>query len=97
MRLVREILKHGSRVEVPHRGAAHDVQTERTVNAKVESGIKLLHKSRLLCPTLNAQANGQWSNHALHEELAGEAEYNGVEGHKGEIGLALGILNGFTS
>lgn len=35
MRLMREVLKHGSCVEIPHRGAAHDIQTERTVDTKV--------------------------------------------------------------
>lgn len=36
---------------------------------------------------------GKGTNHALHEELAGEAQDDGVEGDKGKISFALAILN----
>ena len=90
---VRETLKHGIRVEIPDRRATHNVQAKRTENGKVTGRVELLHKSGLFCFSLNAQTDGQGTNHALHEELAREAQDDGVEGDKGEIGLALAILD----
>jgi hypothetical protein len=90
---VREPLKHGIRVEVPDWRAAHDVQAKRTEDGKVHGRVELLHESGLFCFPQDAETNGQRADHALHEELAGEAQDNGVEGYKGEIGLALAVLN----
>jgi hypothetical protein len=90
---VRETLKHGIRVEVPDGRATHDVQPKGTENGKVHGRVELLHEPGLLCFPQNAQTNGQRADHALHEELAGEAQDDGVKGDKGEISLSLAILN----
>lgn len=93
--VVREILEHASRVEVPDGGSRHDIQAEWTVDAKVHGRVELLHEARLLGAALDSPSDGQWTDESLHEELAGEAEDDSVEGHKGEIGLSLSIVNWF--
>lgn len=93
MRPVWESLEHASRVEVPYRGTAHNVHAKRTVYTKVDCGIELFHEARLFPTTLDAPSNGKWTNGSLHEELAGEAENDCVKGNKGEVGLALAIVN----
>lgn len=94
---VRETLKHGIRVEIPDGRATHDVQAKGTEDGKVNGRVELLHESGLFCFSLDAQTDGQRTDHALHEELAGEAQDDGVEGDKGEICLSLSVLNWLTS
>ena len=89
---VREALVHASGVEVPHRRARHDPQTERTEDGKVHCGVCLLHEASLFPTALDSGADGQGSDQTLHAELAGEGEDDGVEGHESEILLALAIL-----
>ena len=43
--LVREGLVHSSRVEVPHRRSAHDIQARRSHKRKVEGCVHLLHEA----------------------------------------------------
>lgn len=90
---VRETLKHGIRVEIPDGRATHDVQAKGTENGKVDGRVELLHESGLFCFSLDAQTDGQRTDHALHEKLAREAQDDGVEGDKSEISLSLAILN----
>lgn len=94
MRTMGKALEHASCVEVPYRGAAHDVQAKRTVDAEVHGGVELFHEARLFPATLDAPSNSKWTNGSLHEELAGEAENDCVKGNKGEVGLALAIVDG---
>lgn len=94
---MREALKHSICVEVPDWRTVHDVQAKGTENGKIDGCVELFHESGLLCFSGNAEMNGKGTNHALHEELAGEAQDNGVEGDKREISFALAILDWFAS
>jgi hypothetical protein len=94
---MREALKHGICVEVPDGRATHDVQAKGTEDGKVHGCVELLHESCLFCFSHNAQTDSQRADHALHEEFAGEAQDDGVESNKGEISLALAILDWLTS
>ncbi|KAH6605132.1 hypothetical protein Trco_006839 [Trichoderma cornu-damae] len=90
---VREPLVHAARVEVPDRRAAHDVHASRPQDAKVKGGIHLFHEAGLL-PLAEAGFAGKRAQHLLHDELAGERQDDGVEGDKGNVPLALAILDG---
>ena len=94
VRLVRETLIHGLRVEVPNRRPAHDIQAEGPVDGEVHGGVKLFHKSGLLGARLDAAADRNRPDEALHKELAGEREDNGIEGHEGEVASTFAILDG---
>ena len=85
MRAVRESLEHARRVEIPHRRAGHDVQPKGAKDGKVHCCIDLLHEAVLLYPGADVVPQGERADKALHEELAGEGEDDGVEGDKGEI------------
>jgi len=89
---VREALVHASGVEVPHRRARHDPQTERTEDGKVHCGVCLLHEASLFPTALDSGADGQGSDQTLHAELAGEGEDDGVEGDESKVLAALAIL-----
>lgn len=93
---VREALEHGRRVEVPDRAAAHDIQSKGAEDAKVDCRVELLHESCLLGLALDAETDGQRTDHTLHEELACEAQDNGIEGDECKVSLALAILQRLT-
>jgi len=57
--LVREVLVHGARVEVPHGGAAHDVHARGAQEAKVERRVHLLHEAGLLAARSQPSPAGQ--------------------------------------
>lgn len=95
MRLVREVLIHSTRVEVPHRGPAHDVHARGAEEAKVEGGIHLLHIAGLLSAGLEPGTAGHRAQNLLHDELAGEGQDDRVEGDKGDIPATLSILGEF--
>lgn len=88
---VRESLEHGSRVEVPNVRAAHDIQTERTKDPKVDSRVNLLHKPGSLTLAFDAAVHSQWANHLLHDKFTCEGQHHCVEGHKGDILLAFAV------
>jgi hypothetical protein len=50
VRLVWEVFVHAPCVEIPHRCKAHDVQSARTQDNKVDSSVHLFHESRLFRP-----------------------------------------------
>jgi hypothetical protein len=91
MRSVRESFKHSRRIEIPKWTPRHHVQAERAKDHKVHGSVHLLHKSALLVSTSNATPEGKWSDEALHEELAREAEDDGIEGDEGDIVWTLAI------
>lgn len=91
---VGEALKHGGGVEVPQRRAFHDVQTERTENAKVHSCVDLLHEAGGLTSALDSAPFGQRTNDLLHHELARKGEHDGVERDEGDILLSLSVHDG---
>ncbi len=89
---VREVLVHGTRVEVPHGGAAHDEHARGPQDAKVEGRIHLFHVPGLLGAGLEPVPAGHGLQDLLHDELAGEGEHNGVEGDEGDVPETLAIL-----
>ena len=89
---VREALVHASRVEVPDGSARHDPEAKRSEDGKVHGCVCLLHEARLFSTALDTGADGQGQDQALHAELAGEGEDDGVESDEREILLALAIL-----
>lgn len=88
---VREIHKHGSRIEIPDVGPTHDIQAERTKHGKVDSCVNLFHKPRRFPPTADPTVDSPRSNKTLHNEFSGERQHNGVERHKGNILLPFSI------
>lgn len=88
---VREVLEHGSGVEVPDIRPLHDVQAERTENTKVDRRVDLLHEPSRLALTANTTVNGEWANQLLHDELAREREHDSIECHEGNILLTLSV------
>lgn len=93
VRAVREALVHARRVEVPDRRARHDPQTEGAEDRKVHGRVGLLHEACLLAAVLDAGADREGEDQALHAELAREREDDGIEGDKGEVLSALAILS----
>ena len=91
MRSVWESLKHSRRIKVPKGTPRHHVQAEGPKDGKVHGSVHLLHKSALLVSASNAIPEGKWSDEALHEELAREAEDDGVEGDEGDVVWTLAI------
>ncbi len=91
VRLVREVLVHAPGREVPDGRLAHHPQTQRTEHGEVDGRVRLLHEAGLLGPRLDARRHGCRPEHALHDELAGEGEHDGVEGDEGEVGEALAV------
>jgi hypothetical protein len=89
---MRESLVHASRVEVPHGCARHDPESERSKDGKVHCRVRLLHEARLFPTALDSCADCEGSDQALHAELAGEGEDDGVERDESEVLLALAIL-----
>lgn len=89
---VREALVHASRVEVPDGCARHDPEAERSEDGEVHGCVCLLHEARLFSTALDSGADGQGQDQALHAELAGEGEDDGVESDERKVLLALAIL-----
>lgn len=96
VRLVREVLVHGPRVEVPQWGAAHDVQARGAQNAKVDGGVDLLHVAGLLAARAQSMPARHGTQDFLHDELAGEGEDDSVEGDEGDVPGTLSILWSFV-
>ena len=74
---VRKAVVHGPGVEVPERGlVAHDVQAERTEDAKVYGRVGLFHEASLLRAGAEVGAErgagSDGSEDTLHDKLAGE-------------------------
>jgi len=57
--LVREGLVHASRVEIPYRSSAHDIDARRSHECKIEGRVHLLHKACLLATRIEAAATSQ--------------------------------------
>lgn len=95
--LVREVLVHAVRVEVPDRRAAHDVHANGAHDSKVKGRVHLLHIPSLLSARLEAGPARHGAQNLLHDELAGEREDDSVEGHKGNIPETLAILRNLVS
>jgi hypothetical protein len=89
---VRESFVHASGVEVPHGRARHDPESERPKDGKVHGRVRLLHEARLFPTALDSCADREGSDQALHAELAGEGEDDGVERDESEVLLAFAIL-----
>lgn len=92
MRTVWEALVHARNVKVPHRRPTHHVQSQRAKEGKVHGGVELFHEAVLLRFLPNPTAGRNGSDDPLHQELAGEGEDDGVEGHKGEVLRSFAIL-----
>jgi hypothetical protein len=92
IRAMREILVHACGVEVPDRCACHNPQSKGPVQPKVQGGVGLLHKARLLRATLDAIVDSHGSNEPLHAKLACEAQDNDVEADKSKVACALAIV-----
>lgn len=90
--LMREADVHRIGVEEPHRRAAHDEEPVRAEDAKVDRGVRLLHEARLLAAVADAGVDRNRADHALHQELAGEGQDDGVEAEECQIFQALAIL-----
>ena len=82
---VRESLKHGSRVEVPDIRPAHDIETERTENAKVDCRVYLFHKPCRLAFAANSAPDRERPDQSLHQKLPSERQNNRVERDKRNI------------
>ena len=54
VRSMWEPLKHACRIEIPHRRPAHHIQSQRSKDGKVNSGVDLFHEAVLLCAALDA-------------------------------------------
>ena len=96
MLTVRESLEHGLRIEVPDIRSAHDIQTERTENSKVDRRVHLLHKSCRLALTADSKVNRQRPNQALHQKLTSERQDDGIERHKSNVFGTFPIHNRAT-
>lgn len=92
MGLVREVLVHARGVEVPDGRAAHNVHTNGSHESKVQGRVHLLHVPSLLSARLEAGPARHGAQNLLHDELAGEGEDDGVEGHQGNIPETLAVL-----
>lgn len=94
VRAVRKRLVHAGRVKVPHRAAAHDVETHRAHAAKVEGRVHLLGEALLLALALDAVDAAQRDQQLLQHQLARKGQHNRVKGHKGHVPEALAIVHG---
>lgn len=94
VRAVREAFVHAGRVEVPHRAAAHDPETERSRKSKVQRRVCLLHEPALLGAALDAAGNCDGTDEALHAELTREAQDDDIECDKCEVARALAVVRG---
>lgn len=92
VRLVWEALVHAGGVEVPDRGAAHDIHAKGAEDAEVDGRVQLLHEARLL-GLAQTSATGKRLEHLLHDEFTGEREHDGVEGDESDIPFALAVLD----
>lgn len=83
--------EHSGSIEIPERTPRHDIQTKGAKNSEVHGGVDLFHESGLFRSILDTALNGYRPNESLHEELAGEAEDDGVEGHECDVLLAFAV------
>ena len=93
MRAMRKRLVHAGGVEVPHRRAAHDVQTEGAEDAEVDGRVHLLHEAALPRPRSKATFPRHRPQQPLHKKFAGEGEHDHIKGDKRKVGLALAIVS----
>lgn len=91
---MREAFVHSRGVEIPHRCSAHNIQPEWSVYSEIHGGVKLLHEPGLLGPRLDATADRNRPDEALHEELAREREDDGIEADEGKVASTFAILDG---
>lgn len=83
--LMGKRLVHPVGVEVPHRRATHDVHPRGTQEAEVDGRVELFHKAGLFGPRFQARSLSQGAEEFLHDELPGEGQDDGVEGHEGDV------------
>lgn len=76
---MRKPFEHGSCVEVPDVGAAHDVKTEGTEYAKIDGGIHLFHEPGCFTFSADSTVYGERTDQALHQKLARKRENDRVE------------------
>lgn len=91
---VGESFEHAVRIEVPDRRAVHHVETVGTEDGKVQCRVRLLHEAALFCAGLYAALESKGADDALHEELAREAQNDGIESHKRKVIAALAVFGG---
>ena len=92
MALMRETLVHAIRIEIPHRGSRHDIESEQPRKTKVYCRVTLLHEAVLFLFAPYAGADGERKDDALHEKLARERKYDNVEGHETEVRKAFVVV-----
>lgn len=90
---VRVALVEAASVEVPDRGAAHDVHAKGAEDAKVDGRVHLLHEAGVLAAA-EPQAAGEGPQHLLHDELAGEGKNDSIEGDEGDVPRSLAVVGG---
>lgn len=91
---IRKRLVHAGGVEIPNRGAIHDIQAIGTRNTEVDGGVHLFHEAILLRAGAKMEPAGEGPEDALHDKLAGKGEDDNVESDKSEIFAALAIVDG---
>ena len=89
---VREGLVHAGGVKVPDGGLAHDVETSRAEDTKVDGRVSLFHKSRLLALSKPGSARKR-SKNFLHDKLASEGQDDGIECDKSKVPGAFAVLS----
>jgi len=93
VRSMRKPFEHGSCVEVPDIGAAHNVKTEGTEDGKIDGGIHLLHEPGRFALSADSAVPGQRTDQTLHQKLARERENNRVEAAECNILRTFTVLN----
>ena len=89
---MRKAFIHANRIKVPHGRAAHDPDTKRTIQSKVQRGVSLLHEARLLVAVPYTEFNRNGPDEALHAELACKAQHDDVEADKSKVAAALAVM-----
>lgn len=92
VRLVREVLIHPPRVEVPDGRAAHHPDARGAHDAKVHGRVHLLHEALLLAARVDARGAREGPEELLHDELAREGQDDGVKGDERNVPEALAVL-----
>lgn len=91
---IRKRLVHAGSVEIPDRGAIHDIQAIGTESPEVEGGVHLFHEAILFRAGAKLEPAGEGPEDALHDKLAGKGEDDNVESDKSEIFAAFAIVDG---